>query len=71
MTARLGNLSAKGKLADVLRGILGRDLTDKELATGIDVEGLVGTICNVMVLQSKGKNGATYSNVERIFPAAT
>lgn len=65
------NLSPSGKLADVLRGLLGRDLTETELESGLDVEKLVGTICNVMVLKSKGKDGATYSNVERIFPAAT
>lgn len=71
MRSTTPNLSPKGKLVDVLRGILGRDLSDKELTNGIDVEKLVGTACNVMVLQSKGKNGATYSNVERIFPAGS
>lgn len=62
------NLSATGKLADVLRGLLGRELTTEELSGGIDVEDLVGVMCNVLVLQSKGKNGSVYSNVERIFP---
>lgn len=71
MRSTTPNLSPKGKLADVLRGLLGRDLTETELESGLDVEKLVGTICNVMVLKSKGKDGATYSNVERIFPAAT
>jgi hypothetical protein len=61
------HLSAQGKLADVLRGLLGRELTPTELTNGVDVEALVGTRCSVLVLQSKGKNGATYSNVERIF----
>lgn len=69
MRSTTPNLSPKGKLADVLRGLLGRDLTDKELEGGMDVEKLVGTICNVLVLRAKGKDGATYSNVERIFPA--
>lgn len=60
-------LSAKGKLAEVLTGLLGRELTGKELTSGIDVEALIGYECEVLVLQSRGKNGATYSNVERIF----
>jgi hypothetical protein len=60
-------LSSKGKLAEVLTGLMGRELTPKELTNGVDVEKLVGAECKVLVLQSKGKNGATYSNVERIF----
>lgn len=60
-------LSAKGKLAEVLSGLLGRQLTNEELATGVDVETLIGKECEILVLQTKGKNGETYSNVERIF----
>ena len=63
-------LSASGKLADVLRGILGRELTATELSKGIDVDSLVGMECGVLVLQARAKNGITYSNVERIFPVA-
>lgn len=63
-------LSASGKLADLLRGVLGRELTAAELTNGINVESLVGMPCGVLVLQSKGKSGNVYSNVERIFPAA-
>jgi hypothetical protein len=64
------NLSPSGKLADVLRGLLGRDLKPAETDGGIDVEKLIGTECSVLVLTGKGKNGNTYSNVERIFPLA-
>jgi len=63
-------LSASGKLADALRGILGRELTAEELSKGIDVDALVGMKCGVMVLQSKNKAGTTFSNVEKIFPLA-
>jgi len=63
-------LSASGKLADVLRGILGRELTTAELSKGIDVDSLVGMECGVLVLQAKAKNGNIYSNVERIFPVS-
>ena len=64
------NLSPAGKLADVLRGMLARDLTPDEMARGIDVEALVGRECSVLVLSAKAKNGNTYSSVERVFPAA-
>lgn len=63
------NLSPSGKLADVLRGLLGRELKAAEAQGGIDVEKLIGTECSVLVLSAKGKNGNTYSNVERVFPA--
>jgi hypothetical protein len=61
------NLSPKSKLADLLRGLLGRDLTEGECAKGFDVEQLVGTDCKVLVLQSRGKGGQTYSNVEQVY----
>ncbi len=62
------NLSPSGKLADLLRGILARELTADELTKGVDVESLVGAECSVLVLSATGKNGVTYSNVERVFP---
>jgi len=61
------NLSTKSKLADLLRGLLDRDLTEQELTDGLDVEGLVGIECKVLVLQSRGKQGQVYSNVEQVF----
>jgi len=61
------NLSAKSKLAELLRGLLGRDLGEHELTSGLDVEELVGTECKVLVLQSRGKGGQLYSNVEQVF----
>lgn len=60
-------LSEKSKLAEVLTGLLGRDLTRAEIESGIDVEQLVGVHRSVLVLKTKGKGGAVYSNVERIF----
>lgn len=69
MRSTAPNLSPSSKLADVLRGILGRELTTDELVKGMDVEALVGRECSVLVLSARGKNGNTYSNVERIFPA--
>ena len=63
-------LTAKSKLAEVLNGLLGRELTIDEINSGYDVDTLVGKDCNVLVLNSKGKNGAVYSNIERIFQVA-
>lgn len=61
-------LSEVGKLADVLRGVLGRELSSDELSKGIDIESLIGTECQVLVLKAKSKNSVTYNNVERVFP---
>lgn len=61
------NLTAKSKLADILRGLLGRELNDFELSQGFDIEDLVGTDCQVLVRVGRGKNGSTYSNVEQVF----
>ncbi len=60
-------LTAKSKLAEVLNGLLGRELTHDEIIKGVDIEQMVGTECNVLVLNNKSKTGTTYSNVERIF----
>lgn len=60
-------LTPQSKLADVLVGLLGRELTQDELAGGIDLEDLLGLQCQILVLQSRSKNGAVYSNVERVF----
>lgn len=60
-------LTAKSKLAEVLNGLLGRELTHDEINKGVDVEQMIGTECNVLVLNNKSKTGAIYSNVERIF----
>jgi hypothetical protein len=61
------NLSAKSKLADMLRGLLGRGIEDQEINRGVDIEELVGTECKVLVLQSRSKSGQVYSNVEQVF----
>ena len=55
------------KLMKVIQGILGRELTDKELLDGFDLKDLINKECNILVLQSKGKTGVVYPNVERIF----
>ena len=62
-------LTRQSKLAEVIEGMTGRELTDKELQGGFDLEQLVDVTCNILVLQSKSKTGAVYSNVERVFHA--
>ena len=42
-------------------------LTDKELQGGFDLDELLDAACNILVLQSRSKTGAVYSNVERVF----
>ena len=63
-------LSSKSKLAEVLVGLFGRDLTPQEITGGIDLETLVGTSCKVLVLRARSRNGAVYSNVERVLPTS-
>ena len=67
MRSTAPQLSKQSKLAEVIEGILGRDLTDKELQGGFDLDELIDKECNILVLQSKSKAGVTYSNVERVF----
>lgn len=69
MRSTAPQLSKQSKLAEVIEGILGRELTDNELHGGFDLEELIGKDCNILVLQSKSKAGAVYSNVERVFSA--
>lgn len=61
------NLSLKSKLADTLRGLLGRDLTDREIDDGIDTAMLVGTACHVVIQNRQNKNGKTYPDVEMVY----
>jgi hypothetical protein len=60
-------LTLRSKLADVVRGLLGRELTTDEIHRGIDLEQFIGTECMVLVQQSHGKNGHWHCNVERVF----
>ena len=67
MRSTAPQLTKQSKLVEVIEGILGRDLTDKELQGGFDLEDLIDKECSILVLQSKSKTGAVYSNVERVF----
>lgn len=60
-------LSRQGKLAELLQGVLGRELTVQELEHGFDLESLIGSQCQILVLQTKSRNGQVYSNIERVF----
>jgi hypothetical protein len=67
MRSTAPQLTKQSKLAQVIEGVLGRELTAKEIGTGFDLEQLIDMECNILVLQSKSKAGAVYSNVERVF----
>ena len=69
MRSTAPQLSKQSKLAEVIEGILGRDLTGTELQGGFDLEDLIDKECSILVLQSKSKTGTVYSNVERVFTA--
>ena len=67
MRSTAPQLTRQSKLAEVIQGMLGRELTDKELQEGFDLEELLDRECSILVLQSRSKTGAVYSNVERVF----
>ena len=67
MRSTAPKLTPKSKLAELLRGLMGREVDDMDIACGFDVESLVGTDCQVIIRQSRGKSGKLYSNVEGVF----
>ena len=67
MRSTAPQLTKQSKLAQVIEGVLGRELDAKEIGAGFDLEQLIDRECNILVLQSKSKTGAIYSNVERVF----
>ena len=67
MRSTAPQLTKQSKLAQVIEGVLGRELDAKEIGAGFDLEQLIDRECSILVLQSKSKTGAIYSNVERVF----
>jgi hypothetical protein len=67
MRSTAPQLTKKSKLAQVIEGVLGRELTATEISAGFDLEQLIDRDCNILVLQSKSKAGSAYSSVERVF----
>lgn len=67
MRSTAPQLTRQSKLAEVIEGMLGRELTDKELTEGFNLETLLGRECSILVLQSRSKAGAVYANVEQVF----
>ena len=67
MRSTAPQLTKQSKLAQDIEGVLGRELDAKEIGAGFDLEQLIDRECNILVLQSKSKTGAIYSNVERVF----
>ena len=69
-SSKLQSLFTKqSKVAEVIKGILGRELTGKELRGTFALEDLIDKECSMLVLQSKSKTGAVYGNVEQVFPS--
>lgn len=67
MRSTAPQLTKQSKLAEVIEGMLGRDLTDKEINDGFDLEKLLNKECHILVIQSKSKTGVVYANVEQVF----
>ena len=60
-------INKQSKLTEVIQGILGRELTGKELQDGFALKDLINKECNILVLQAKSQTGVVYPNVERVF----
>ena len=58
MRSTAPQLTKQSKLAQVIEGVLGRELSAKEIGAGFDLEELIDKECNILVLQSKSKAGA-------------
>ena len=69
MRSTAPQLSRQSKLAEVIEGVIGREMTEKELMGGFDLEDLIDQSCSILVLQNKTKTGVAYSNIERVFNA--
>ena len=67
MRSTTPKLTPKSKLADLLRGLVGREVDQTDMECGFDLETLVGTDCQVIIRQSQSQNGKLYSNVEGVF----
>lgn len=67
MRSTAPQLTRQSKLAEVIEGLTGKPLTDKELTGGYDLQQLLDAPCSILVLQQRSKTGAVYSNVERVF----
>ena len=67
MRSTAPNFTPQSKLADVVQGLLGRQLRPDEYELGIDLSELVGNECQLLISQCRGKNGSVYSNVEKVF----
>ena len=59
--------SRESRLAATIQGLLGRELTDKELHEGIDLFSLVGIKCKVVVLKKTISTGNPHSNIVQVF----
>ena len=70
--ARLYTLSLheRAALRQDLERWRGRKFTDVELASGFDLERLLGVNCQVLVSHDLGDNGTTYANVDSVLPPA-
>jgi len=67
MRSTAPQLTKQSKLAEMIEGVAGRPLSGKELSDGFDLSDLLGSECNILVLQQRSKAGGVYSNVERVF----
>jgi hypothetical protein len=61
-------LSIKGQLVQVLQGLMGRPVTDAEIAAGVDVAALVGSRCHLLVVKAQNRDRVWFPNIEKVLP---
>jgi hypothetical protein len=59
----------RSKLRPIVEGVLGRALTEEEIAHGFDLFGIAGKRCSLDVDNEQGANGRTYAVIKSVSPA--
>lgn len=62
-------LTPKSKLRQIFETLTGHKLSNEQAMEGVDVEGLVGLPCTVIVKHQESQNGNTYARVETVLKA--
>ncbi len=54
------------KLGEMIAALLGRELTDQDMQTGVDLEQLIGTMARVSVVHKHDRSGTPYCEVDHV-----
>ena len=60
------SLTPKSKLGETVAALFGRELTDNDLLSGVDLDQLVGTHCRVSVVHRRDRSGTPYNDIDYV-----